>query len=343
MMKMQKWRGRIFAGLCGLLWGGIVGSAQAGDCVYGTGQDYTTGQAVYEFTVPATISLTGTEAPGTVLWESPAVAGSKATWANCGTGAGSAGLKDNWGTSASPVGSFNAIKTNVAGIGYVISQGNFVNGIKAYPSNPDGPGPNNNHNTHMATLKFVKLSTAYFSGTSAALAVVSDIATWYVGTNEVRFANYRANATTFTKPGGGNTTCILRNVPVNLGSAKASIFRSIGAKGPVVSDFFTSVDITCPSTTSTAKLTFSSTTAVAASPGVLRASGGSTVQGIGIILMRDDGVSPIRFGQQFPVDLAAVGSNKVGNFPFSAAMIKISDPVVPGALSGTVVVTLSVT
>jgi len=349
MMKMSKQFGKLMAGLSGLMiLGCLTNGAWAGECAYVTNTT-TSGQAVYTFTVPSTIALTGSEAAGTVLWSSSGIVADKGVSTTCPGGAGSSGIISIWnGSTSTTQGSYNVFPTNVPGVGFAITYNIITAGLRGYPNNMDGIGPNNGKNGALATLKFVKTSTAYFTGTSAATNASSDLATWYVGTNKLRLANFQvSNATTFTKPdggdGGGVTTCIMRNVFVDLSSVKAGSFRSIGAKGPVVSDFFTSVDVTCPSSARTAKLSFSSTTAVAASPGILRASGGSTVQGIGIILMRDDGVSPIRFGQQFSVDLAAVGSNKVGSFPFSAAMIKISDPVVPGTLSGAVVVTLSVT
>lgn len=137
-------------------------------------------------------------------------------------------------------------------------------------------------------------------------------------------------------------TCSMRDMSVNLGNASSSTFRSIGDKSRTISNSDTVVNLTCSSSTSSVTLAFSSATAADSSSGVIRSSASSTSSGIGIILMRQDGTSPLRFDRQFPVDLVGTSVGKTGSFPFTAAMTKLSDPVVPGIVNGAVVVTMSV-
>lgn len=217
-MKTMKLHGKMIIGLCGLLLlSGITGSAKAGACT--TDADGTTTGAIYSFTVPATIALTGSEAPGAELWSSsPAVVGSKTVFINCPGGAGSSGLIDNYGhMTTSAAGSFNVFPTNVAGIGFAITYSPaFDSGVKGYPSNSDGAAPNNSGNAAKATLRFIKTSGTYFSGTSTQTNMFGDLATWYVGTNKIRFANFQiSNKTTFTKPDGSGTTCAPTVLPRN--------------------------------------------------------------------------------------------------------------------------------
>jgi len=361
-MKTMELCRKILVGLSGLLvLGALTNSAWAGDCTYIVnstgGHNFTAGQATYAFTVPVTVALTGTEAVGTVLWTSPPASGDKAVAASCPGGVGSAGLVDFWGTTSTVAGTTNVMPTNVAGVGYAIqwASAGLGSGIQGYPANGSTLGATPNSGLPggirvQATLIFVKTAEAYFSGTSAATNRSGDFSTWYVGTNRLRFINFTvSNPTTFTKPdggggggggGGGAATCRINNASVELGTASASTFGAVGSKGTVRS---VPIAILCRGRVTSMTLAFSSATGtVADMDGVATLSNlDGVATGVGVVLLRSDGVTAVRFGAQNRVTFFNDSSGSFANPSFNAALIKIASQVTGGTVKSAMIATLT--
>lgn len=348
-MKAISRRWKMIAGLCGaLLLGGAAGSVQAGICSYNPG----TSQATYLFNVPPTIALTGAEAPGTVLWTSSPVSGDRVAYINCPGGAGSAGLIDIWAhTTTSFAGGYNIMNTNVPGVGFAISYSlSFGTGVTGYPSNPDGPAPNNNGNTATATLRFIKTSDAYFPGTSASINTSGDLTTWYVGTNKVRFAHFDVSSgTTFTKPAGGGgggggvgATCtITTSSSIALGSFVSSAFPTVGSSSPSKP---VNISLACNRnlTSITVSLSPANSFEGDACNGVMKTSPGTgAATGIGI-KMTD--AAPGRRNVCWNQAIAYRYQNTSGQnyaVTFHASMVRVGAVVTPGAVAGLVIATVA--
>ena len=187
-------------------------------------------------------------------------------------------------------------------------------------------------------MLFVKTTAAYFTGSSAALPASGLFATWYVGTNQLKFADFTiSQATSFTKP-IDPSTCQLTAPTVPLGSNPASTFKSIGDRGKA-SSF--NLNVMCPAGVSSIKVSFAPVTAATGPAGSFAADASSTSKGIGIAMMFSD-ASPVTFNQQYAFAVTNTGSATVATKTFTAAPIKVSDPVSAGMFTGAVVVTLFV-
>ena len=326
----------------------MTGRVQAAVCSYAASNP---SQATYLFTVPTTIALTGAETTGAVLWTSSAMTADRAAYINCPGGAGSAGLIDIWAhTTTTSAGGYNVMQTNVPGVGFAISYSpSFGSGVLGYPSNPDGTAPSNSGNSATATLRFIKTSDAYFSGTSAAMNTTADLTTWYVGTNKLRFAHFDiSNTPTFTKPsgggggGGGGTTCtITTSAPVALGSYVSSAMPTVGSStaAKVVSVF-----LSCNKnlTSVTVSLAPKDGFVGAACDGIMTTSTG-TGTAAGVAIKMTDG-SPARRSVCWNQAIAYRYQNTFGQdyaVTFYASMTRVGATVTPGSVAGLVVATVA--
>lgn len=264
---------------------------------------------------------------------------------NCPGGAGSAGLIDNYGhTATSLAGSYNVYPTNVAGIGFAITYSpSFAFGIQGYPNNSDGTNPNNAGNTATATLKFIKTSTAYFSGMSAQTNMNGDLATWYAGTNKVRFNYFTiSNTTIFTKPdsgggggGGGGTTCTITSFPVPLGTAKLADMNTNG-RSQSVSFNVRLGPCSAKPTNITYRLTPQSGYIGNTSDGKMP----SSLAGVGIEVKDGDGnLVNWLTDSQLPSNAAQLGRGAI--IPFTAAMFKSGTISASGTVGGQIVFSIN--
>lgn len=318
--------------------------AHAAICTYGSGFSQ---QAAYRFSPPATINLTGNEAPGTVLWTSPAVGGDRSVLASCPGRAGSAGLKSYWGQSSSVIGGYEVAPTNIPGIGYSIGYSSFSLGIKGYPNNPDGEAPGNNGNIFSATLRFIRTNDALnIVNNSQALSNTANGArsftTWYVGTNQLRLADFYTSNVTFTVPGGGGTptTCNVTFPTVPLGSVSASKLNSAQASDEVsfriglrCRDNLTSLSFT---------LTPRSQIIGGGCDGVMKNGADGSAKGVGIAVRAHLTSGDMCWGVPVPVRLSASssGSGAYGIL-FKTQMIKVDGPVTAGSVRARLTATVN--
>lgn len=324
----------------GLQWFGQ--DAMAARSCYFTGFNGAVMRSVsYKFSGPASLSLTGQEATGAVLWTSSPVVGDAIANISC-LGQGTSGLTDYWGTTSTTVGGYNVMPTNVSGIGYSIAwQDAGMNaGLKGYPDN--NWVTTNRGNTTTAILRFVRIAGNVPAGATLSMrGGASSFTTWYVGDARLPFANFSVNDVpvngrsvncTFTVNNAPSATIDfgrinLNNLPINVSQNTKTVNVQVANCNPAAITF---------------RLTPRSDVQIVGGNCDGKLSNGSSVpggaKGIGYYVTINDTGRPACWNQDFT--MAPLG-NDVSSFRYNLpiSLMRFTNNATPGLMGGGMVLT----